>query len=132
VAPLQGGTHELSPENDSWERSPESLDSGAHQPMRSRRASPFASRWIDRGLGCVWAAWLLVAVGVILFGLISTFEAVGAGIAILLLEIGAYSAFKLWRRDGGHRLFSTDLGLAVLAVLAVAAAVWLLTHLNKL
>src|SRR5690348_11508642 len=100
--------------------------------MRSRRASPGGSRWIDRGLGCAGAVWLLVAVAVILFGLISSLEAVGAGIAILLLEIGAYSAFKLWRRDGGRRSIPIDTGLAAGAVLAVAASVWLLTHLNKL
>jgi hypothetical protein len=101
--------------------------------MRSRRqAVPGGQEWIDRSSGCVWAIWLLVAVAVILFGLISTFEAVGAGIAILLLEIGAYSAFKLWRRDRGQRLISIDIALATAAVLAVAASVWLLAHLNEL
>jgi len=88
--------------------------------------------WIDRGFGCLWAVWLLVAVAVTLFGLISSLEAVGAGIAILLLEIGAYSVFKLWRRDRGQRLISTDMAFVAGAVLAVAASVWVLAHLNAL
>ena len=101
-------------------------------PMRSRRqAVPGAWRWIDRGFGCVWAVWLLVAVAVMLFGLITGLEAIIAGFAIFLLEIGASSVFKLWRRDRGPRLASTDIALAVLAVLTVAAAVWLLAHLNE-
>ena len=101
-------------------------------PMRSRRqAVPGAWRWIDRGFGCVWAVWLLVAVAVMLFGLITNFEAVTAGFAIFLLEIGAYSAFKLWRRDRSQRFAVIDIGLAAAAVLAVSASVWLLAHLNN-
>jgi len=66
-----------------------------------------------------------------LFGLITNFEAVTAGFAIFLLEIGAYSAFKLWRRDRSQRFAVIDIGLAAAAVLAVSASVWLLAHLNN-
>jgi hypothetical protein len=66
-----------------------------------------------------------------LFGLITTYKAVSAGFAIFLLEVGGYSVFKLWRRDRGPRLASTDMALATLALLAVAASVWLLSHLNS-